>query len=90
MKHTYNISGMTCNGCKNHVEQVLQKVDGVKSVSVNLEKSEAEVTMETHVPLEKMKKALEDDSNRYSISVPGQQHYHPTKGSQPDDQGKGS
>ena len=43
MKHTYHIHGMTCNGCRSHVEKTLLKVKSVSNVSVNLEKEEATI-----------------------------------------------
>ena len=46
MKHIYHIHGMTCSGCRSHVEETLSKVDGVLKVNVNLEKSEAIIEME--------------------------------------------
>ena len=55
MKHTYHIQGMTCNGCRNHVEQTLSKVEGVTNASVNLEKEEATIEMESHIPIETLK-----------------------------------
>ena len=67
MKHTYHIQGMTCNGCRNHVEQILSKVEGVRSASVNLEKAEATIEMESHIPIETFQKSLQDDSGMYSI-----------------------
>jgi Cu2+-exporting ATPase len=70
---------MTCNGCKSHVEKTLLSLEGVKAVSVNLEHSEAEITMENHVPLEKMQKALADDGGRYGISVDENSHHHHQK-----------
>ncbi len=45
MKHTYIIQGMTCNGCRSHVEQVLSKVNGVSNAVVDLEKAEATIEM---------------------------------------------
>ncbi|WP_310992485.1 heavy metal translocating P-type ATPase [Aequorivita marina] len=71
MKHTYKISGMTCNGCRGHVEQVLNNVDGVSNASVNLEKGEAVLEMDKHIPLDAFQKALEDDGGRYAISMQG-------------------
>ena len=71
MKRTYHIQGMTCNGCRNHVEQTLSKVDGVKDVSVDLEKAEASIDMETHIPIENFQNALQEDSARYNIHSPG-------------------
>ncbi len=70
MKHTYKIHGMTCNGCRGHVEQTLSEVEGVTNASVNLEKAEAVIEMEKHIPLNVFEKALEDDGGRYSISLP--------------------
>lgn len=67
MKHSYHIHGMTCNGCRNHVEQTLTKVEGVTAVTVDLEKAEATIEMDTHIPLEKFQDALTKDGDTYSI-----------------------
>ncbi|MCL8008667.1 heavy metal translocating P-type ATPase [Gelidibacter japonicus] len=67
MKHTYSIEGMTCNGCKSHVEKVLSNVEGVSSANVNLEKKEATIEMENHIPIEKLQKVLKDNGGRYTI-----------------------
>jgi Cu2+-exporting ATPase len=67
MTHTYKITGMTCNGCRSHVEESLRKVDGVKSASVDLEKAEAEVKMVKHIPVEVFKEALQKDGGKYHI-----------------------
>lgn len=67
MKHTFHIHGMTCNGCRSHVEQTLSKVDAVIHISVNLEKAEAAIEMESHIPIETFQKALQDDGGSYSI-----------------------
>ena len=67
MKHSYHIHGMTCNGCRNHVEQTLSKVEGVTAVTVDLEKAEATIEMDTHIPLEKFQDALTKDGDTYSI-----------------------
>ncbi len=37
MTHTYSVTGMTCNGCKAKVENVLQDLDYVDDAKVNLE-----------------------------------------------------
>jgi Cu2+-exporting ATPase len=74
MKHTYHINGMTCNGCRSHVEETLSKVKGVTMVSVDLEKGEATIKMEKHIPIEKLKNALEKDGGNYSIHMPGEHH----------------
>lgn len=40
---TLKISGMSCSGCANTVEQVISELEGVQDVSVNLEKDSASV-----------------------------------------------
>ncbi|MEZ5003873.1 MAG: heavy metal translocating P-type ATPase [Chitinophagales bacterium] len=83
MKHTYKINGMTCNGCRNHVEQILSAIDGVKAVEVDLQKKEAVIEMDKHIHLEVFQKALAEDGGRYSIVMPGNDeehvHHHPPK-----------
>lgn len=65
MTHTYNITGMTCGGCKASVEKYLGNVENVTNVSVNLEKAEAEVTVTRHVATEALKKVLPE---KYTLS----------------------
>jgi len=65
MKHTYKITGMTCNNCKASVEKNLGELEHVTNVSVNLEKSEAEVTMKQHIETETLKNALPE---KYTLS----------------------
>ena len=67
MKHVYHIHGMTCNGCRSHVEQTLSKVDGVTNASVDLEKAEATIEMQSHIPIETFKNVLEKEGGTYSI-----------------------
>ncbi|MBT8210888.1 MAG: heavy metal translocating P-type ATPase [Eudoraea sp.] len=78
MKHAYQIQGMTCNGCRSHVEQSLNGVDGVTHASVDLEKAEATIEMEKHIEIEKFQDALDAHGGRYSIHHPGE-HQHPGK-----------
>ncbi|GGK11170.1 copper-translocating P-type ATPase [Yeosuana aromativorans] len=91
MKHTYKISGMSCNGCRSHVEKTLNNVEGVIDAQVDLQKAEAVIEMESHISLETFREALESDSNgRYSISMPGEnehKHEHPSPKKQ---EGKGT
>ena len=62
MKHDYHIHGMTCNGCRSHVEEILTKVEGVDLVTVDLEKASASIEMQKHIPIETFQRALEKDS----------------------------
>ena len=62
MKHTYTVNGMTCNGCRAHVEKELNAVEGVESAAVDLENAEAVIEMNNHIPLETFQEALKHTS----------------------------
>ncbi len=89
MKHTYHIHGMTCNGCRGHVENTLSKVEGVSHVSVDLAKAEAEIEMAKHIPIETFQLALKNDGGRYSIHMPGHHHHEEPK-KEDESKGKGT
>lgn len=75
MKHTYNISGMTCSGCQAKVQSLLSKVEGVKNVEIDLLKGVATIEMNKHVPTSEFQSSLKDHP-KYQISENG--HYgHP-------------
>ncbi len=76
MKHTYQVKGMTCNGCRNHVEEILSKMQGVSKASVDLKKAEATIEMEKHIPLETFQEALKNDGGKYSIHKLGEHQDH--------------
>lgn len=65
MKHTYTVTGMICNGCKNSVEESLSALDNVINATVDLDKAEVTIEMSQHIPIETLQKAL---SSKYSIS----------------------
>jgi copper chaperone CopZ len=58
MKHTYQISGMTCNGCRSDVEKRLLAVPGVKEAMVTLENEQAVVLMDSRIGVDIFQKAL--------------------------------
>ena len=69
MKHTYYIHGMTCSGCRDHVEETLSQVDGVSKVTVDLAQGEASIEMDSHIPIEIFQNALKNLGGRYSIDT---------------------
>lgn len=72
MKHTYAISGMTCNGCRAHVENTLNGLEGVIEAQVDLEKAEATIVMNSHISTETLHETLMLDSGgRYGIVMLG-------------------
>ncbi|PCJ98027.1 MAG: copper-translocating P-type ATPase [Flavobacteriaceae bacterium] len=79
MQHTYHIHGMTCNGCRSHVEATLSKVKNVSRVDVNLEMAKVIIEMKSHIPIETFKEALINDGGRYSIHNLGEHHHSEDK-----------
>ncbi|TYP77282.1 heavy metal translocating P-type ATPase [Aquimarina intermedia] len=73
MKHTYKIQGMSCNGCRAHVEKTLSTIDHVEKVMVSLEDAEATIEMAKHIPITTFQKALDTDGGGYAIALPGQE-----------------
>ncbi|RZM07491.1 MAG: heavy metal translocating P-type ATPase, partial [Pedobacter sp.] len=69
MKHTYQISGMSCKGCSKKVAFALNGIEGI-SAEVTLMPPEAIVTMEKHVPIETLQQAL-SAAGDYKILMPG-------------------
>jgi cation transport ATPase len=65
MKHTYKITGMTCNSCKASVEKSLNDLDDVANAIVNLETKEAIITMHNHIGVSELQKAL---PSKYTIT----------------------
>jgi Cu+-exporting ATPase len=80
MKHTYDIQGMTCQGCRNAAEKALNSIDGV-TAKVSLNPPVAEIAMDRHIPTEKLQEAL-STAGDYRISMhinrtDGKSHAHP-------------
>ncbi|MFM6975740.1 MAG: heavy metal translocating P-type ATPase [Sphingobacteriaceae bacterium] len=81
MKHSYSIHGMTCNGCRKHVEETFSKVKGVSGVQVDLANATATIEMEQHIPLSILQDALKKDGSSYTIHHPDEHHHPSTKSS---------
>jgi Cu+-exporting ATPase len=67
MEHTYTIGGMSCNGCRTHVESELNKVAGL-TAKVSLDPPQATITMEQHVPTEILEEAVAR-AGKYTIEL---------------------
>lgn len=65
MTHTYKVTGMTCNGCRASVEEKLTALKQVEEVTVDLENSEAEIKMSSHILVSELQAVLPD---KYQIS----------------------
>ena len=68
MTHTYQVSGMTCGGCAASVKTSLQRVAGVTSVEVSKAEDTATISMDTHIGLPELQKALGGVGGKYQIS----------------------
>ena len=65
MTHQFVINGMTCGSCVANVTNALEKVNGVKSVHVDLAKKDATIEMYRHIELAELQQAL--GNRKYSI-----------------------
>lgn len=75
MTHTYNISGMTCEGCVAKVSYLLKQLPDVTDVAINLEKGEADISMNRHITTPALQQALKDYP-KYQVT---EQHIHNTQ-----------
>ncbi|PJJ07632.1 Cu2+-exporting ATPase [Flavobacterium sp. 1] len=57
MIHSYNITGMTCDGCRTKVEKTLNAIDGIVA-TVLLNPPTATITMEKHISTAQLQEAL--------------------------------
>jgi len=68
MKHTYKITGMTCDSCKDKITQALQSIPEITKVEIDREKGFADISMSEHVQTPVMQEALSTLGD-YSISI---------------------
>ena len=71
MKHTYTITGMTCNGCKTSIEKKLNTTKDVINASVYLEKAEAIIEMKNYISTVVFQKEI---SEKYTITEKEEQN----------------
>lgn len=66
MKHTYQITGMTCGSCESKVKAALLNIDNVSEVEVSKEENSATINMDKHIDISALQQAL---GEKYKISV---------------------
>jgi cation transport ATPase len=78
MTHTYNISGMTCNGCVAKAKSELLKLGDVTGADVQLTAPQATITMQKHISTGELQKAL-SRAGTYTITEAdgGMHHIQP-------------
>ncbi len=74
MKHTYQVTGMTCSGCEASVKSKLLLIPEVTDAEVSKDNQTAIVTMNNHVSAETLQNALGGPESRYQIAPQGQHH----------------
>ncbi|QIH38565.1 copper-translocating P-type ATPase [Flavobacterium sp. Sr18] len=67
MKHTYTITGMSCDGCRSKVEKTLNAIDEIQAV-VTLVPPIATITMDKHIPTKQLQETLTAAGN-YTIAM---------------------
>jgi Cu2+-exporting ATPase len=72
MKKSFSIVGMTCNGCRDHVQKALASIEGVEHASVSLEEKMADIEMPISIGIEVLQKAVADSGN-YSLHPFGEE-----------------
>jgi copper chaperone CopZ len=60
MIQDYQITGMTCKGCKEKVQNLLSGLDQIKNVQIDLAKGEAQIEMDRYISIESLKSALRE------------------------------
>ena len=78
---------MTCIGCKNHVQETLQSMEGIINATVDLEKGEAIIEMDHHLSIEALQKPFE--GSNYGIHLSGDQNHTHDHKPKPESSGSG-
>lgn len=60
MEYKANVEGMSCSGCANAVKTAFSQVEGVESVTVDLESKQASIHSEEKLTKERLDEALSD------------------------------
>ncbi len=71
MKHSYQITGMSCTGCKTSVEQSLNALSEVEKVVVDLENETATIESTSHLTVDFLQKTLMNSGLHYTIQAIG-------------------
>ena len=64
-KVVVGVGGMKCEHCAKHVQEALEKIEGITSVKVDLKKNTATYTVSKEVDLDQVKAALEQEDFEY-------------------------
>ncbi|AXT56821.1 heavy metal transporter [Aquimarina sp. AD1] len=73
MKIKYHIDGMTCEGCRSGLEQVLTSIPEVSDANVSLERKEAIIVFNQKLTIDDLMKTI---PTKYTITEKGNQNYN--------------
>jgi len=71
MKHTYEVTGMTCASCESKVKSSFLKLPDITAAEVSKEDNSATLTMNKHISLADLQDALSGENGKYKISAVG-------------------
>ena len=77
MTHTYNITGMTCNGCVAKAKSTLLKIGDITEAYVQLTSPQATITMQKHIPVTFLQNALHKAGDYIITEADGGMHHSP-------------
>lgn len=60
MRKSIIVAGMSCKHCVNRVEKALSEVEGISSISIDLENGKVEFICEKDISEEAIKELIED------------------------------
>ena len=64
-KVVLKVEGMHCEHCALKVQDALKKIDGIKSVKINLNKQQAIITYKNDLSFDKIKEVIESVGYQY-------------------------
>ena len=68
MTKTYQLSGMTCQGCVSSVQKIVSRIEGVESVDVSLDPQEIRITSTDEIPIGILQEEV-GQSGKYTLSA---------------------
>lgn len=69
MTHTYQVEGMTCRSCEGKVKSSLLSLPDVTAAEASKDEKTVTVTMDKHISLDTLQKALGGKDSKYTISA---------------------
>ena len=79
MKHTYQVTGMTCANCEATVKSSLLTLPDVSAADVSKDKGTAVVTMNKHIALRDLQAAIGENGKYHILSVNHNEAVEPSK-----------